>query len=410
MARATSSAQADHRRGRACFAMLEHGVIQTPTATIAGLAVGTASLSAPAPTSLMQLIMPTKGEIARARRRVQANARRVIGPPGAGAYGGLVIADERRLLRVMSAAGLVIATSRPRPASCTTPTTAPSASSARVNRVLGYSADLLGASSWLWRFKHNHLHHGNTNVVGVDSDISQAPFARLAPEQPWRPWHRYQHLYLWFVYGFLAIKWLTFADFSNLARRRIGDQPLRRRPPRRDRRHGGGQAGPRGLGARDPAAVASLVGRRRFLLDLFVGRRADPLGDLPVGSLRRHRRVRLPDEPRRGENFELHQLRTTVDVDCRLVPLRWLMGGLDHQVEHHLAPRLPHTIYPLLAARLRPVCAERGIVYRVHPSLWAALEPTPAGSNAWASQHRLKSCRRPERPERRAPPVSDPFG
>jgi hypothetical protein len=27
-----------------------------------------------------------------------------------------------------------------------------------------------------------------------------------------------------------------------------------------------------------------------------------------------------PDEPRRGDDFELHQLRTTVDLDCR-VPL-----------------------------------------------------------------------------------------
>jgi fatty acid desaturase len=53
--------------------------------------------------------------------------------------------------------------------------------SARFNRVLGYSADLLGASSWLWRFEHNHLHHGNTKVVGVDSVISQAPLVQPSP-------------------------------------------------------------------------------------------------------------------------------------------------------------------------------------------------------------------------------------
>jgi linoleoyl-CoA desaturase len=80
-----------------------------------------------------------------------------------------------------------------------------------------------------------------------------------------------------------------------------------------------------------------------------------------------------PEVARRGENFELHQLRTTVDIDCGRSPLRWLMGGLDHQIEHHLAPRLPHTIYPLLAARLRRLCAERGIAYRVHPGVGAAL-------------------------------------
>ena len=49
----------------------------------------------------------------------------------------------------------------------------------RVNRIAGWSSDLLGGSSFLWRFKHNTLHHGNTNVVGYDTDIDQMPFARL---------------------------------------------------------------------------------------------------------------------------------------------------------------------------------------------------------------------------------------
>src|SRR4029079_15300132 len=93
--------------------------------------------------------------------------------------------------------------------------------SPRLNRVIGYSADLLGASSWMWRFSHNNLHHGNTNVDGVDSDISQAPWARRAPTQPCRRRHRYQHLYMWFLYGFLTIKWLVFGDFSNFLRGRV---------------------------------------------------------------------------------------------------------------------------------------------------------------------------------------------
>ena len=42
-------------------------------------------------------------------------------------------------------------------------------------------------------------------------------------------WHRYQHLYLWFLYGLLTCKWLVFADFSNLARRQGGSPTARRR-------------------------------------------------------------------------------------------------------------------------------------------------------------------------------------
>jgi linoleoyl-CoA desaturase len=44
-----------------------------------------------------------------------------------------------------------------------------------------------------------------------------------------------------------------------------------------------------------------------------------------------------PDAPRRGAEFERHQLRTTVDIRCRVPVMRgfvhWLMGGLDYQVE-----------------------------------------------------------------------------
>ena len=49
------------------------------------------------------------------------------------------------------------------------------------------------------------------------------------------------------------------------------------------------------------------------------------------------------------------------------------MGGLDFQVEHHLAPRLPHTVYPLVAERLSHVCDERRLVVLSHASPWQAV-------------------------------------
>jgi linoleoyl-CoA desaturase len=83
------------------------------------------------------------------------------------------------------------------------------------------------------------------------------------------------------------------------------------------------------------------------------------------------------EEPRRGDDFVAHQLRTTADVASSLPVLghlfRWLVGGLDHQLEHHLAPRLPHTLYPKLAARFRAACDEHGISYHLHAGIGAAL-------------------------------------
>ena len=69
---------------------------------------------------------------------------------------------------------------------------------------------------------------------GIDADIDQAPFARLAPDQPWRPWHRYQHLYMWVLYGFLTLQWFLISDFVDLKNHGIGHQRFARQPRRRD--------------------------------------------------------------------------------------------------------------------------------------------------------------------------------
>jgi linoleoyl-CoA desaturase len=347
----------------------ECGVTDPSTATAGNLS----SIAVGAPPTLTQLIMPTSSEISTARRRAQGKAL-VIGALGICGYWGLVVADAGVLGRVISAAVLIVAVVATATSVMHDANHGALTRSARFNRMLGYSADLLGASSWLWRFKHNHLHHGNTNVVGVDSDISQAPFARLAPTQVWRPWHRYQHLYLWFLYGFLTMKWLTFADFGNLVQRRVGEQPLPRRPGRRNLAL---------LLAGKLAHVSWALVIPLMLHPWWVVIASYLICSWVVGFTLAvvfqlahcvdTADFAHPDEPRRGEAFELHQLRTTVDVDSRVPISRWIMGGLDHQIEHHLAPRLPHTIYPLVASRLRELCATRGIRYRLHPNLRAGL-------------------------------------
>jgi linoleoyl-CoA desaturase len=331
------------------------------------------SVVAHPPPTLTQLAMPTAGEIARARRQAHRQAL-LIALVALVAYWGLVVANTVLLMRFVCAAVLIVALVATATRVMHEANHGAFTRTARWNRVFAYSADLLGASSWLWRFEHNHLHHGNPNVVGVDGDISQAPFARLAPDQPWRRWYRYQYFYIWFLYGFLALKWLTIADFSSVIHHRVGDQPL-----------------PGRLRSRD---IALLLGGKlaHLMWALVIPLLLCPwwavlafylccswvVGfTLAVFFQLAHcvdgAEFADADEPRRGPNFETYQLRTTVDVDCRLAPLRWLMGGLDHQIEHHLAPRLPHTVYPIVARRLREVCRERAITYKVHPSVWAGV-------------------------------------
>src|SRR3954463_14796817 len=104
-------------------------------------------------------------------------------------------------------------------------------SSPRVNGVMSVTLDLLGASSYLWRLKHNVMHHTYTNVAGLDDDLeSGSPHLRLAPWQPRRRFHRFQHLYVWFLYAVFPLKWWFVDDVLELTSGRVGGRPFA--PPR----------------------------------------------------------------------------------------------------------------------------------------------------------------------------------
>src|SRR4051812_27282444 len=99
--------------------------------------------------------------------------------------------------------------------------------SPRVNRLLSFSLDLLGASSALWRHKHNVLHHTYTNVSGADPDLEGGgAVLRLAPWQPRYPWHRYQRYYVWLVYALFPLKWWFIDDVRELLEGRVRGREL----------------------------------------------------------------------------------------------------------------------------------------------------------------------------------------
>lgn len=330
-----------------------------------------------APFALTQQVMPSPAEIARGRRQLHRKAAG-IAALGVASYLGLVFAPVGFLVRVGCALALAIAAVATATSIMHDGNHGSFSRSHRVSRVAGWSSDLLGGSSYLWRFKHNRLHHGNTNVVGFDTDIEQSPFARLAEQQQWRPWHRYQHVYMWPLYGFLSVQWFVMSDYVTLIQRRVSKHQLPVTPRTRDvALILFGKALHLSWAIVIPMMFHPWWGVLGFYLvsSWLVGFTLANIFQLAHCV---DRADFFPaDAPRRGTDFEMHQLRTTVDIRCRVPGIRrfvhWLMGGLDFQIEHHLAPKLPHTMYPQIAKKLQQVCAERGIEYRTHPSITSAV-------------------------------------
>ena len=50
-----------------------------------------------------------------------------------------------------------------------------------LNKLLGYSMNLIGANAEVWKLQHNKLHHTYTNIAGADDDINPPKFLRFSP-------------------------------------------------------------------------------------------------------------------------------------------------------------------------------------------------------------------------------------
>ena len=97
-----------------------------------------------------------------------------------------------------------------------------------VNRLMAMTMDLIGASSYVWRWKHVVIHHTYVNITGHDADIDVGVFGRLTPHQRQFRFHRWQHFYLWPLYGVNVIKWHLYDDFRDVILGRIGSQRMPR--------------------------------------------------------------------------------------------------------------------------------------------------------------------------------------
>src|SRR5690606_30513748 len=72
-----------------------------------------------------------------------------------------------------------------------------------VNNLAASSLNFLGANTFMWKMKHNVIHHAYTNIDGIDDDLDAKPFLRLCETQKHYKVHKFQHLYFWFIYSLL---------------------------------------------------------------------------------------------------------------------------------------------------------------------------------------------------------------
>jgi linoleoyl-CoA desaturase len=239
-----------------------------------------------------------------------------------------------------------------------------------INRLMAMTMDLLGASSYVWHWKHDVIHHTYVNITGHDVDIELGFVGRLSPHQRLLKFHRWQHLYLWPLYGLNVIKWQLYDDFRDVILGRIGSQRIPRPTLLGWVRFIGAKAVFFGM-----AFVIPLMRHHSWSFLLFYAVTVVTAGVVvsvvfQLAHCVEEAEFSLPQKDSGAiENaWAIHQVETTVDFARRSKLQTWLLGGLNFQVEHHLFPRLCHVNYPLISKLVEETCREYGVKYRQHPT------------------------------------------
>lgn len=241
-----------------------------------------------------------------------------------------------------------------------------------VNRLAGSTMDLMGASSYLWIQKHNLAHHTYTNIPESDEDIEIHPLGRLAPNDPYYAFHRYQHFYLWLVYALLPAQLHFYNDFRKLWTGKISSRTFPR---------------PRG-GALANLIVWKLVfaawafvipclTHRLWVVAAFYFITSGVMGVVLSVVFQLAHSVEETEHPALGggtqSEWVRHQIQTTAEFARGNALVTWYLGGLNFQTTHHLFPKICHIHYPRLSRIIEKVCEQHGVEYRTQPSFRSAV-------------------------------------
>ena len=249
-------------------------------------------------------------------------------------------------------------------------------SNSTINKIIGYSFDLMGANGYIWKITHNVVHHTYTNIYEHDEDLEVAEFIRLSPHAEHKFIHKVQHYLAFIAYSFATLFWVFIKDYKYFFQSHLGPYENKEHPF---------------------SEWVTLVITKVVYYAYMI---AIPLLILPlawwqvmIGFLVVHLTAGLilgvifqlahvvegTDHPTENSdgNIEntwmIHQMETTSNFAHDNKLLCWYIGGLNYQIEHHLFPKICSIHYPDIAPIVRKVAERHDVPYNYHNSLGQAI-------------------------------------
>lgn len=243
------------------------------------------------------------------------------------------------------------------------------------NRLFCYLLELFGSNSEIWIQRHIKLHHPYPNIQNWDCDVKQSDLIRLFPNSKWYSYHRFQHIYMWFLYPFYTLIWLFSRDFKDFFGtkdnylKRVYDIPkveyvklfLAKL-----------------FNLFYMLVVPYLVLNQKFttvfMAWITMHLLSSMLGVVALISTHVDEDAVFPLQLE-NEAFDLtwaeHQLTVTKDFSAGNVVADFLYGGFTHHVAHHLFPTVGHTYYPHITPIIKKYAAEYNLPYTCYSAFEA---------------------------------------
>jgi linoleoyl-CoA desaturase len=247
----------------------------------------------------------------------------------------------------------------------------------KVNKILGYTMNMVGGNAFIWKIQHNILHHTYTNIHQADEDISMPGPLRFSPHEEIKWFHRYQYLYVWFFYGLSTIFWITSKDFVQLIKfHKMGLLGKRNKFSVQLRQiiiwkilyFGYMLVLPLILIPASPWIILSGFLLMHFITGLLLSMIFQTAHIMTDCSFP------LPGESGSIENnWAIHQMETTTNYAPKSRIFSWFIGGLNYQVEHHLFSNICHVHYRALSRIVSKTAKEYNVPYYSKRSFLAAV-------------------------------------
>ncbi|MBI3234473.1 MAG: acyl-CoA desaturase [Bacteroidetes bacterium] len=247
-----------------------------------------------------------------------------------------------------------------------------------VNKLFGYSFNLVGMSDQMWKIKHNVYHHAYTNIYAYDEALKEDETFRFSQDARWLPRHQFQHIYGFFAYAAFTFFWAFWLDFEKWFRyKNVGVQGHKIKYTHSEK------------------AIFWLTKIYYIVAFLVIPAMVLPysIGQMITGFLLMHlvsstfithvlqvkhlnESTQMTQVDQNGfaeHSWAVNQLIGTSNFTAKNPIWQWFIGGVNYQVEHHLFPNVASCHLPHISEIVQETATKHGLPYYMHPNFNVAM-------------------------------------